>query len=238
MKKVMIAVPTADFARRADFYDHLALVDKPNDWVVMEGKVHGQSPARNRNILIQQALNHNCTHILFVDDDVLLPKDTLTRLMSHDLDMVTGLYVMRAYPHQPIIFHESDENGWVKWEQLIPNRDGLIEVTSAGLGCALIKTEVFKKMQENDPLPWVRLGEIKGEEDHWGDDIGFWKRARKIGFKLFCDLDVRCGHICSMVLRPIYRDGIWYTEYDTNGEGNALVPAFYQEVERKLVNVG
>lgn len=229
--KVMIGVPTGDVARRPEFYDYLALLDKPNDWIVIEAKIHGQSPARNRNLIIDQALKHECTHIFFVDDDVLLPQNALTELMKHNVDMVTGLYVMRSYPHQPIIFKESrPEDGWVIWEQLIPNRSGLIEVVSAGLGCALIKTEVFKVMKANDPLPWVRLGEIKGEEDHWGDDIGFWKRARTYGYKLFCDLDVKCGHYCSMILRPIYKDGVWYTEYDTNGTGNAMVPAFYQVI--------
>lgn len=227
--KVMIGIPTADNARYPEFYDLVALIDKPSNYTVIEAKVHGQSPARNRNLIIKQAIAHECTHVLFLDDDVLVPSDILTKLMSHDKDIVTGLYLMRAYPHQPIIFKTQNEAGHVLWVELTPDKTGLIEVVSAGLGCVLIKTRVFKTMIANDPLPWVRLGEIPGEEDHWGDDIGFFKRVRKYGFKLFCDLDVKCGHIAKMTVRPVYRDGRWYTEYDTNGMGCALVPGYYQE---------
>lgn len=219
--KVLIGVPTADFARRADFYDHLGVMYKPEGTI--ETRAHGQSPARNRNIIIEQALEHNCTHILFIDDDVLVPRNCLTELLKHDKDMVTGLYLMRPYPHKPIIFDYQNEDGLVRWAQLSPDKQGVIPVVSGGLGCCLIKTDVFKALEK----PWIRLGEI--ESDHWCDDIGFFKRARAAGFELYCDLTVQCGHICSMVLRPVLVDGKWYTSYDTSGEQSAMVPQFYLE---------
>ena len=163
--KILIAVPTAEMARRADFYDYYNLLRKPIGSILTFA--HGQSPARNRNLMIQQAIDHNCTHILFIDDDVAFEPDMLERLLAHDKDIVGGLYLMRNYPHHPIMFDEAQPDGRCLTHWLSDGETGLIEVVAQGLGCCLIKTKVFKTMQE----PWIRLGEL--ESDHWCDDIGF-----------------------------------------------------------------
>lgn len=214
--KLLIGVPTAEFARRADFYDHFNLLRKPNGTALAFS--HGQSPARNRNELIGQALEHDCTHIFFLDDDIILQPDALEKLMRHDVDAVTGIYLMRNYPHQPIIFDNASNDGRCSHHFVKDGETGLIPIVNAGLGCALIKIDVFKKMEK----PWVRLGEL--EKDHWCDDIGFFNRFRDAGFKLFCDLEVTGGHIASVVIRPEYTDGKWYCSYDTNGPNRVIMP--------------
>lgn len=224
--KVMIAIPTAEFARRADFQDWIDQIQVPEGITLIKTSAHGQSPARNRNISIDLAKIHNCTHILFIDDDVLVPPDTLIRLLSHDVDMVTGLYVMRSFPHQPIIFDKVNDKKQVLWLQLKPGLQGLIKIVSGGLGCCLIKMSVFEKLKE----PYIRLGEV--ELDHWCDDIGFFHRTAEQGIEFYCDLDVQCGHINSMVVRPVYLDGKWYTTYDTLGTATVTIPGFYEHDQR------
>ena len=215
--KLMIAIPTGEFARRADFYDYFHLLDKPEGTAI--AAAHGQSPARNRNILIEQALAIDCTHILFLDDDVIPPVDTISKLARHDKDIVTGLYLLRNFPHKPIIFNYSDDKGRCTHRFIGPEEpEGLIPIINCGLGCCLIKTEVFKTM----PKPWITLGEL--EKDHWCDDISFFNRARDYGFSLYCDLSVRVGHIASCVVYPDIQDGKWITSYDTNGEARISFP--------------
>lgn len=217
MSKVFIAVPTGEFARRADFYDYFGLMDKPEGTIIAFS--HGQSPARNRNVLIDQALEHGATHILFLDDDVIVPKDIIAKLIRHDKDIVTGLYLLRNFPHKPIIFSYADEKGACTHRFIAPDEpEGLIPIINCGLGCCLIKIEVFQTM----PRPWITLGEL--EKDHWCDDIAFFNRARDYGFSLFCDLSVRVGHIASCVIYPEYSDGKWLTSYDTNGESRLTYP--------------
>lgn len=143
--KILIAVPTAEMARRADFYDYFNAIDKPIGTVITFS--HGQSPARNRNIIIDGALKHECTHILFLDDDVAVQRDVLTRLLAHDKDIVGGLYLMRSYPHTPILFDYADDQGRCRTHYLKDGECGLIEVVAMGLGCCLIKTDVFKNME-------------------------------------------------------------------------------------------
>jgi GT2 family glycosyltransferase len=181
---------------------------------------HGPSPARNRNIIIEQALENNCTHIFFLDDDTAFEPDLLYRLLRHDKDMISGLYLMRNYPHQSIIFDVVKEDGSAHWYSLPKNCQELIEVVGAGLGAALIKTDVFRALEK----PWIRIGEL--EKDHWCDDLGFYRRARAAGFKLFCDTTALVGHMASVTIYPQRApDGTWLVSYDTKGPSRVAFPA-------------
>lgn len=225
-QKVMIAVPTAEGSRYAFFYSHLASIDKPENTIQLMS--NGQSPARNRNIAIREAIHHDCSHILFLDDDVIVQPDVLKRLLAHDKDIVTGLYMMRNFPHKPIVFSYSNDKGECAWMDISGKR-GLIEIVNTGLGLALIKVDVFKKMVEmgktfknGDKDCWIVLGEL--EKDHWCDDIGFFNRARECGYKLYCDLDVVGSHMSTVKITPVIQDGQWHVEYDTNGTGHVRFP--------------
>ena len=224
--KVLIGVPTAEYARRADFYDYFNMLEKPEGTIITF--CHGQSPARNRNLIIQQALEHNCTHVFFLDDDVAFKPDTLMRLLSHNVNMVTGLYLMRNYPHRPILFDYSNDKGECHHVTL-EQQTGLIEVVNTGLGCVLINTEVFKAMEK----PWITLGEL--ERDHWCDDISFFNRARAAGFKLFCDFSILVGHFASVTVWPNMIDGNWMTTYDSHGKGQVTFPQYKEEKYHETV---
>lgn len=235
-QRILVGIPTAEYARRADFYDHLNLMERPNGTAFTF--CHGQSPAMSRNIIIGQALEIGCSHVLFIDDDIIVPRDIISRLLAHDKDIVSGLYTFRNYPHRPIMFHSVDDTGRCGLSYLSPDQNGLIRITAAGLGACLIKTEVFKTLdtdenKQNGKSQWIRLGEL--DRDNWCDDIGFFNRARKAGFEAYCDLTLSCGHIASMIVTPKFIDGRWMTEYNTAGEGNAMVPQVYPVME--AVNV-
>lgn len=215
--KIVIGLPTAEMARRADFYDYFNQIMRPEGTYIVS--THGQSPARGRNIIIEDALNNNATHVFFIDDDVLIPSDALMKLLNHNKDIVTGLYLMRNFPHRPIIFNKAEANGSCHHHFLNGNGNDLIEIVAAGLGCCLIKTEVFKKLEK----PWVRLGQL--EMDHWCDDIDFFRRARDAGFKSYCDTTIKAGHISTVTLWPHQQDGNWFTAYDSGGPNKPIIPA-------------
>lgn len=215
--KILVAVPTAEMARQAEFYDHYNMLERPVGSI--STFAHGQSPARNRNLMIKQALEFDCTHILFLDDDLVFKPDLLNRLLAHDVDIVTALYLMRNFPHQPIIFDVADEKG--RCQHHFPTKDskGLVEIVACGLGACLIKTHIFRVLEE----PWIRLGEL--ELDHWCDDLGFFRRVRAAGFKLHCDLDCFVEHFASLKVGPARdNDGNWLVSYNTNGTGTVTFP--------------
>lgn len=208
--KLAICMPTAEMARQAVVYDYFDSIIKPTGTLII--RPHGQSPAAGRNLAIEGALANNCTHILFIDDDTVPPNDIFVKLIAHDVDMVTGIYPMRNYPHQPILFTYADEGA--RCTHYFPPDgvgEGLVPLKAAGLGACLINTRVFKAM----PRPWITLGELIPE--HWNDDISFFLRAEKHGFHLWGDLSVRCGHFASMLVKNDFIDGKWLTTYESYG---------------------
>lgn len=218
MYKFMVAVPTAGYSRDDEFYDYYNLLNKPPGTICTFAR--GQSPARNRNLMIEQGLQHNVTHFLFLDDDIAFPPDLLDRLAKFaDKDIVTALYLMRNYPHQPIIFDHTDSEGKCGHYYPSDGEDKLVRISACGLGACLIRAEVFKALEK----PWIRLGEL--EKDHWCDDIGFFRRARAAGFELYCDLSTPVGHMGKVKIWPTLRDGKWMVLYDTGGLGEVIFPA-------------
>lgn len=223
LNKVLVGVITGEYARRADFYDYYNLLIKPPDALLILN--HDRSPAKGRNMIIEAARQHNCTHILFIDDDMAYAPDSLLKLLEHDKDIVSGLYLSRAYPHQPIVFDLADEDGSVFPMYLMGNEKRLVLIKAAGFGFLLVKTSIFDKMEK----PYVRLGELNSEE--WCDDIGFFKRVREANIESFCDLEVMVGHMGTMIIWP-HRDtnGKWMTSYDTNGTGRLNTPQINPDV--------
>lgn len=215
MEKILVGLSTSEYIRRADFLPYFLALEKPAGTLI--STTHGQSPAKNRNIIIEQALSNDCTHVFFIDDDMAIPSDTLMRLLAHDKDVVTGLYLLRSYPHYPAVFDKFYEGGKCRFMFLDKNVKGMVPIVNCGLGCVLIKTEVFRKIS----APWVTLGGII--KDGWCDDIAFFNRVREAGFEMFCDTDVRAGHMHSLILWPGCHEDVWYTEYK-NDSGNVLVP--------------
>lgn len=214
--KVLISVITGEYGRRSDFYDFLNMLDKTPTTAL--AFCHDRSPAHGRNLIVEAALEDNYSHILFMDDDVAPERDALTRLLSHNLDSVSGLYLQGSYPHQPLIFDDFDEEGHAFFSYLEDDAVGLKPIAAAGLGFYLVKTEVLRRMEK----PWFRLGELNPEQ--WCDDIGYFHRLRKLGVESFCDLDVKVGHIRSHIVRPEYKDGRWLTSFDSGGKGRVSTP--------------
>lgn len=215
VKKVLVGLSTAEHIRKADFLPHFLGLQKPDNTLIIT--VHGQSPAQARNIIVEQAMSNDCTHILFLDDDMICPADTLMKLLSHDKDIVTGLYLLRSFPHFPALFDEAYDNGKCKFTFLDSNVSGLVPAVNCGLGCVLISVKVFEALEK----PYVRLGEI--EKDGWCDDVGFFNRCRAAGFEIFCDTDATLGHITSVVMWPEKHGEAWFTNYK-HPNGNVVIP--------------
>ncbi len=233
--KILIGVPTQEMARAAIFYDYLDLLQKPQGAEIIQTRAHGQSPARNRNLIIQQGIDCGADYIFFVDDDCLIPPDTLVKLLAHDVDCVTGLYSMRNYPHRPIIFDVANDDGTCQWHDLADGEKGLVEIVATGMGCLLTKIDVFKKIQTIEKY-WVTLGEL--EADHWCDDLAFFKRVRKVGVKIYCDLNTPVGHVAKATIWPNHLHNKWHITYDTEGPQRISfpMPILAQNSDNRSVN--
>lgn len=221
--KIYIGVPTADSTRHAVFYDYLAGLVKPDDTV--GASFHTNSAAYNRNMIIDDALAAEATHILFIDDDMAFAPDSLLRLIQHDKDLVSGLYLSRNYPHLPTIFDNYEVP--LKRRFLESGQFGLIEVGACGFGFLLIKTHIFEHLSK----PYVMAGEVYA--DRRNEDLGFCRRVKEAGFKIYCDLNTTIGHMGMVTFWPTVGDNNWFTGIDTGGTEIFSVPQETSKIEIK-----
>lgn len=148
-----------------------------------------------QNMQIDEARNYivdkmHGDYLFFVDSDVIVPSDALMKLVEHDKDIVCGLYFTKTAPFYPVIYNKSEADGRYDVKMWY-EKNKLIEVYSAGLGCCLIKREVFDKIGQ----PWFKFttgytDALRESEDHF-----FFRRAREEGYKIYCDTSIACGHV-------------------------------------------
>lgn len=148
--------------------------------------------AAARNSLVHQAREEGCTHLLMLDTDQTYPMDTITRLASHDVDVV-GARIHRRWPPFEVLMNR----GYVGNYRHVPDEEcfsgELVEVDATGTGCLLINMAVFERLER----PWFKLGATnKGKPV--GEDFGFCHRAREADIRIFVDTAVAVGHLTTM----------------------------------------
>lgn len=133
----------------------------------------------NRDVLVRQALENNCTHLLQVDTDLMFSSDAIKKLLAHDVDIVGARYNKRVMGEnaQPMPTVKQDIKE-------------LAEVPFVPTGFLLVKTDVFKKIEK----PWFSLDD--GAES---EDLYFCDKAIRHGYKVYCDPTIQVGHLGTAV---------------------------------------
>jgi len=146
-----------------------------------------------RNILVEDALKDpKTTHLFWVDTDTIFespedPCQALRMLLACDWPIVSGLYRAR----QRIGFY------WAAWTKLPTPGEytpiekwtegaNWIKADAIGMGCCLIKREVFEKI----PAPWFVWNQANPSEDFF-----FCEKAAKYGYEVRVFTDIKCSHV-------------------------------------------
>lgn len=149
--------------------------------------------AQSREKTAMAALESDCTHLLWLDSDMVFPDWTLERLLMHDVDIVAGNYAMRGFLQPtPTAVVDLQPDGRCR-RTYAAQGDQLIEVEGLGLGLMLMKRGVLERLQQPwFPIEWNAAGKF-----HDGEDLGFCAKARRAGFRIFVDPVVsrRLGHV-------------------------------------------
>lgn len=154
--------------------------------------VAGRSPARGRNLIVQQTLDQfpEIEALLFIDNDQAWDKDVPSRLIQSDKDIVAAWAHMRYSMNgnrPPCVFTgRNPENGLYRINQ--PCDAGLERVDVVGFGMVLVKTAVFRKV----PKPWFSTP-VEGE-DLIGEDVAFCQKAKAAGFEIWVDWSLALKH--------------------------------------------
>jgi len=162
-------------------------------WVLGSDRIIG------RNKLVKNAIRDGAEWLFFLDDDHAFAPDILMRLLAHDKDIVASLYLQRIKPFVPIAYESFDEETktYTALDLTKYGKNDLVPIRAAGTGGMLIKTEVFRALED----PWFHLTEGIGSED-----MPFCDDAHNAGFEIYCDLGTPLGHIDPMIIWPSYFD--------------------------------
>lgn len=142
-----------------------------------------------RNQAAEKAIDQGCAYVYFRDYDVLAPPQALPMLMARDTDIVGGMYCSKQRPPWPLIIKDGCPT--LDWDF-----GDLVKCDGIGMGCTLIKTELFERM---DP-PWfetLNVSELdKPLHRTATEDIRFCQRLKEeLDVYPYADTAVSCVHI-------------------------------------------
>ena len=201
--KILIAIPCMEQIH-TQFVKSLLAIDKPDDAEISVRFLPGSLIYDSRNLLSQEAIRDGHDYVLWLDSDMTFPPDIIQRMLTdmstHNIHMVTGLYVKRTYPTMPVLYSKiapptQDENG-----RIVKNirdytdypQNSMCYVDGCGFGCVMTSVPLLKKIWDTyglafNPFPWA------------SEDVSFCYRVRQAGEDIMCDTSISCGHIGSFL---------------------------------------
>jgi hypothetical protein len=140
----------------------------------------GFTVAQNRIYIVEKAKEAQCTHVLFIDDDMVFPADTLDRLLAHNKEVVGVDSHSRTLPLKSTVLFDGT---------LMPKE--LFECIQVGTGIMLIDMKIFTRMVK----PYFEFQMMDSGFMKMGEDAWFCEEVYRLGFKVYCDPTIEVKHI-------------------------------------------
>lgn len=212
--KILIAVPTFE-SIYPDTFKSIYELDSGGHDLTFDF-VRGYDCATARNRIVMKALDMNTDYVLMVDNDVVLPTDALINLLDDAKDVCLGYYAHRdtdniyrgrtcvcklKKPEGGYYFNYPLESEYTADELRKLFETGIykLEIHGGGMGCALIRTDVFREIR----YPWYDW--INYADDNRGmlsEDLYFCEQCIGHGIRRYTDTRVACGHMLRHVQWP------------------------------------
>lgn len=191
-KKILIAIPTARNIEAETFKSIYDLII-PEGYEVTFQYFYGYNVDQVRNLIADWTIK-GFDYLFAVDSDMSFPASTLMKLLSHDVDVVSGMYIQRKPGQHILEVYEMNDVGGVKnidYDKL--QGRGLVEIAGCGFGCVLIKAEVMRGIG----YPQFQYHSAIDHANTISEDVDFCRKAQGKGFKIWVDVSVVCNHIGS-----------------------------------------
>lgn len=189
MKTIMIAIPNEKYIESETFKSVYNLTVPDGYETYFYPFVNNQIDDA-RNTIADESKKYD--YLFFVDSDMVLPQDALVKLIQADKPIISGLYIQRIPDTHTLEVYMDLENGGVgniPYELI--NHRGIVEIAACGMGCCLIKTEIFKTME----YPYFHYTSALDHTYTVSEDVYFCINARKKGYTVWADETIRCNHI-------------------------------------------
>lgn len=188
-KRILIAVPTnrnIEVETFKSIYD----LEVPDGYETEFQFFFGYQIDQIRNLIANWGKHYD--YLFSVDSDIVLPRDTLTKMLREDKDIISGLYIQRIPNTHTLEIYMPTPNGGldnVPLEEIEHQR--IVEIGACGFGCVLIKGDVLRKME----YPHFHYQSSLNFQDTVSEDVYFCMKAKENGFSIWADTTIRCEHI-------------------------------------------
>lgn len=154
-------------------------------------------------------LMHNNDYLFFCDSDQIPDRNVIEEFVKLDKDIVSCPIPSRRGDKFIAVFDENIDR-LTEWE-------GTKQCGAIGMATTLIKREVLEKVLERWPNPFVFECE-QNDEGVWveySEDVTFCRKARELGFEVWCTDKIKSEHIGEPVT-------YWYDRGYKNSFNNKL----------------
>jgi hypothetical protein len=183
--KLLLCIPSYSgvaplpFFHFLDLHKEIARAELSGDYRCYTTVIGPRSPIRGaRNEAAEAAITGGASHLLFIDDDMLVPANIVSVLLGLKKDIVSPLFY-RSGP-APCVFRENGSEELETW--LDHPTDAPFECAAVGTGCMLIEVRVLRALD---------APRFYYERTHYSMDVNFCRDARAAGFEVWCDPRLR-----------------------------------------------
>jgi FkbM family methyltransferase len=199
-KTILIAIPTAKYIE-SDTFKSIYDLEIPDGYVTQLQHFYGYTIEQIRNLIADWGLHFD--YLFCVDSDIVLPTDTLTKMLAADKDVISGVYIQRKEGVEIPELYQSNAHGGVSNISLAQiAKPDLYKIAACGFGGVLIKNKVLVKMG----YPHFYYTSALDHKNTVSEDVFFCKKARENGFTIWVDSSIIFDHCGTKRFVPSIKD--------------------------------
>lgn len=157
--------------------------------------------AHARNVCLAKFLQSDCDEIFFLDSDVACGAGIFTRMLTHRVDIVAGVYRVKC----------DDEKYAVRWrggveKRIVDVRTGLLAAEGVPFGFIRISRNMVQFLVETYPDRWFNTPLFPGKvpalfstecigNEFWGEDFYFCRLLRQTKHMIWVDPEIPLVHV-------------------------------------------
>lgn len=194
---LVIGIPSAGNPARP-FVESLSSLTLPQIITGFDNlTVTGNFVPAQRELIARHALRVNADLLLMIDDDMILPSDTVTQLLdvfaqNDRCGIVGGLYYARDGIRPMAVANWNPAETTSAYTPAFAHKP--VSVDGVGFGCVLIDCNLLRVLTEPYFPAQLFLEESRRQVRVCNEDYLFCHRAKSAGYSTFLHAGVRLGH--------------------------------------------